>query len=205
MRYYLCIRYEERTVGVERHSRIDAGPHDWCEAHRKANGTNAVVNITVGRTPVQGSDTKDVLDDLLRPAKFSDEHIGFDSRRGRMTPSVYSNLVLSEVFLLQDAGVGDGSRTDTEDGSRQVLLIEVLKQIRSVRCGTIVVRKTPGKLCGAVGDISVPGASTACPPASSRVCSSLGVCRTSAWLGDWDVWNRDARILDILDPLLDLG
>jgi hypothetical protein len=59
------------------------------------------------------------------------------------------------------------STTHSKESCLQLLLIQVLQQLRRVVTWTIIVRNTPNVLSRANGDIRWAHAATACPPAST--------------------------------------
>lgn len=65
--------------------------------------------------------------------------------------------------------------------------------------------ETPSEFVGTCGDIHVTRASTASPPATASIGRCLGIGWTTSSYGGSDVGDGDAGILDILDPLLNLG
>ena len=122
-----------------------------------------------------------------------------------MRPSMDANLMTSHVLLLQHRRVRDSTGADHEHSRLQVVLVEVLQEVGRVQRGTVVVGQTPCVLVGAGRDIRVADAATACPPAAALVGGELGVGGASTGLGGLEVGNLDARVLHLLDPLLDLG
>lgn len=115
---------------------------------------------------------------------------------------MHSELVAGHVLLLEKGRVRDGTGADDKERGLEVHLVEILEKVRRVGSRAIVVGETPGELLGADSDIGVPNTSTARPPAVAGVRSSLRVSPASTSHGRGNVGDRDARVLDILDPLL---
>ncbi len=172
-------RTRVRTTGVKRRSGTDACPHNGDKAHSKTNSTDTVVDITVRRTPVQGSDSSHILDDLLCPAELGNELLSRLGSSIAVTPGVHAELMLTEILLLQQGGVRDSTRTDHEERRLQVLLIEIVEQVGRVWRWAVVVRKTPRELVGTGGHVGLTSASTASPPATALISCCLGVGSTT--------------------------
>ena len=122
-----------------------------------------------------------------------------------MRPCVNGDLVATHVFLLQECGVGDDTRTDRKESSLEVVLVKIVEQVGSVKGGTVVVGQTPRVLVGACRDISITDATTASPPTTALVLGKLRVGGATTGLSRLEVGDSDARVLDVLDPLLDFG
>ena len=193
------------TSGVKRSGGANAGPDGSLETHGLRDRADTVVNIAVGRAPEGGGDTEHVLDDLLGPSELGDDLLVGERGHRRVAPSVDSNLMPSHVLLLEESRVGDGTRTNDEEGSLKVDGVEVLKQVTGVEGRTIVVSETPSHLIGALDDIVGISTSTTGPPASTAVRNCLRVGRTSTSNGCGDVGDSNTRRGNLLDPLLDLG
>lgn len=175
------------------------------EAHSLGNRTDTVIDITVRGAPVGGSNTKNVLDDLLRPTELGDDLFVREGSHGVVTPGVNGNLVLRHVLVLEESGVRDRTRADDEERSLQVDGVEVVKKITGVQSGTVVVGETPGHLVWALFNVVIGLATTAGPPATGGVGSSRSVRRAAAICsGGSEVGDINARSRDLLDPLLNL-
>lgn len=123
-----------------------------------------------------------------------------------MAPGVHRDLVTGEVLLLEERGVGERARADDEEGGLEVVLVEVVEEVRGIGRGAVVVGQAPGELVGAADDVGRAGAPAAGPPAALRVVrDGAGVSGAPAGDGGGESGDRDARVLDVLDPLQDLG
>ena len=130
---------DDHTLSVESGRRADTGPDRSLEAHSLRDGTDTVVDITVRGAPEVGSNTQHILNDLLAPSELSDDLLVGEGGHGMVTPSMYGNLVLRHVLLLQEGGVRDDTRADHEEGRLEVGGVEEVEKVTGVQCGTIVV------------------------------------------------------------------
>lgn len=64
-----------------------------------------------------------------------------------------SNLVTSEIFLLKKAGEGSHSGTHNKESGFELLLVQILEELRSVKSGTIIVCEAPLIFLGASSNI----------------------------------------------------
>ena len=84
------------------------------------------------------------------------------------------------------------------------MLVEVLEKVRGIVGRTVIVCQAPGVLRWAIGDVLGLGATTTCPPATGCIGGKLGVSAATARLCGLEVRDLNARVLDLLDPLLNL-
>jgi len=110
------------VAGVEGRSGIEASPHDWGEVHGSANGTHTIVDITIRRPHYSWSNTENIVNNLLGPAKFS--YYLFISQSGEwiMAPGMNGDLMTGNEFLLKKRGKGNDARTHDKHSREKVVL-----------------------------------------------------------------------------------
>ena len=200
--------HEKHTAGVESFRCIDARPDDWDEIHGLSNSPDAIVHIAIRSTEVKRRDTSNILEDLLRPAEFGDDTLRRNSGQRWVTPCMDSKLVAGHVLYLHERRVGDCARADNEECGVQVLLIEILQQFGGVETGAIIISQTPSQLIRTICYISLSDTTTTSPPAGTRlrrVSSRRRVSLATTRQVDRNIRDNNARLLNFLDPLLDLG
>jgi len=156
---------------------------------------------------VEGSDTKDVLDDLPGPTKFSNDLFVGESGQGLVTPGVDGDLVSTGIFGLKGVGESDDTRADDKECCLEVHLIEVLQKVGGIVSGTIVESEAPVVFGVTITDILRSGASSAGPPAAGpvRVIDDVKVRGAATRDGEAKSGDLNTRVLDFLDPSLDFG
>jgi len=111
------------------------------------------LNIAIGRPHVKRPNSKNILYDFSGPAKFGNDLFVRLSSKCRMAPGMNSNLVTSEIFLLQKAREGDHSGTHDKESGLEVHLVQISEEVRSVISRTIIICETPLIFLGTSGDI----------------------------------------------------
>jgi len=188
--------------GIKCRRGTDAGPDDRNEIHGGRESADTVIDITVRRSPVKGSDTEDIMDELLGPTKLGDNFLVSQSGHIRMTPGVDTDLMTRHVLLTEDVREGDSAGTDGEECCADVDLGEVLQEVLGIGSRAIIVSDTPSHFVRASCDISATSAASASPPATSGICNSLRVGGATTENSGRDVGDRDTGVVDLLDPLL---
>lgn len=121
-----------------------------------------------------------------------------------MTPCVHGDVVLAHVLDLEEGRKGNGTRTDDKECGLERILVKEVQEVGSVERGTIVIRKTPRVLCGAVRDIGVANASTTRPPTTGGVRGGGSVVWASSSCSGRNIWDLDTGCLNLGNPLLNL-
>lgn len=132
-------------------------PNNGGKTHLRGNASNTVIDVSVRRSESVRRDTNGVLDNLHSPSKLGDNLLVGERGKRSVGPGVDGDLVTSGVFRLEHLRSGKDSRTDDEEGRLDVLLVQVVEQDGGVRRWSVIVRKTPGKLVGALSDIGFSG------------------------------------------------
>lgn len=190
-------------VGVEVVSLV-ASPDDGSETHGEGNCSDTVVDVSVGWSHRVWRDTSNIFDDFSGPSKLSNDLLVGEGGERWVRPCVNRELVTFGVFRLKDVLTRDRSRSDNEEGRFEVNLVQVLQQSRSVRRWSVIVTHTPCKLLRAASDVALASAPTASPPTDRSVGDEIWVSGATArdrwgYVGNWN-----ARVLNLLDPLLNL-
>lgn len=94
---------------------------------------------------------------------------------------MHSNLMTTHILLLQGARERYNPRAHNEECRSKLLLIQIRQQVRGIECRSVIICQSPVHGCGALSDISRPGASSASPPASRRVVDGFSVVWASAY------------------------
>ena len=119
-----------------------------------------------------------------------------------MTPGVDGNVVLADILRLKDGREGNGTGTNDKERRLERILVKEVQEVGSVICGSIIVCKPPGVLCGTIRDVSVANTPTTRPPTTSGVCSSLCIVWTPSRLSDADIRDLNTGGLNLGNPLL---
>lgn len=160
------------VVGVEVSS-----PDDGSHAHGLSDSANTVVDVAIWRAHGVGRDTGDLANGFTSPAEFGDDLLVGEGCKRRMTPGVNGKLVSGHIFSLKDVWTRDSPRANYEESRLQLDVIHVVQQICSVVRWPVVEADTPGEFIGAADDIGLASASSASPPATTRISSKSRVCR----------------------------
>jgi len=113
------------VAGVKGRGGINTSPNDWGEIHGSANGTHTVVNITIRGSHRDWSNTKNIINDLSGPAKFSDYLLICQSGERIMAPSVNADLMTTKIFFLKKSREGNDSRSHNKHSREEVGLAEI--------------------------------------------------------------------------------
>ena len=97
------------------------------------------LNIAIRRSHVERSNSKDILYNFSGPAKFGNDLFVRLSSKCRMAPGMNSNLVTSEIFLLEKAREGSHSGTHDKESGLEVHLFQIIEEVRSVKSRSIIV------------------------------------------------------------------
>ncbi|KAI3486512.1 hypothetical protein L1887_49913 [Cichorium endivia] len=116
-------------------------PHDGLHAeHLGGDGAHTSVDVTLGRAPVHGHASSQVVDDLHGPAEVAEDlHVGL-ARLERVGPGVDTE-VHGRVRLdvgVHHVRVPDDGAADEEVGGALLLLLEVLDERGRLRGGAVV-------------------------------------------------------------------
>jgi hypothetical protein len=96
------------------------GIHNMSRGKRKYT-----LDITIRGSHHDWSNTKNIMNDLFGPAKFSDYLLIRLSGERRMAPSVNADLMTKNIFFLKKGREGNGSRTHNEHSRMDVGLAEI--------------------------------------------------------------------------------
>lgn len=94
------------------------------------NGSDTVIDIPKGWTPVLGCNANNRFDSLLGPFEFSDDLFVGEGGHGRVGPGVDGDLVAFVVGAFEGLWVGDCARSDDEEGCFLVVGQQVVVQAR---------------------------------------------------------------------------
>jgi len=99
----------------------DRGPQDRSKAHLCGDGSDSVVDISIGRSESVGSDTGNVPDDLGGPSELGDDLLVGQSREHGVRPCVDRELVAGYVFGEYHFRSRQDSRADDKEGGLEVV------------------------------------------------------------------------------------
>jgi hypothetical protein len=83
------------------------------------------LNITIRGSHRDWSNTKNIINDLFGPAKFSDYLLICQSGERIMAPSVNADLMTTKIFFLKKSREGNDSRTHNKHSREEVGLAEI--------------------------------------------------------------------------------
>lgn len=161
------------------------------------------LNITIRGSHRDRSNTKNIINDLSGPTKFSDNLFICQGGERIMAPSVNADLMTTKIFFLKKSREGNDSGSHNKHSRKEVGLAEIREEIRTVSCRTIIICKAPLVLIGTSGDIRFASATTTRPPATARVYCRSRVRRASTNNIRSEAWDCNTGINDLLDPRLD--
>lgn len=137
------------TVGVELVVLSATRPDNGNHAHCKRDSTNAVVDITIGRTHSHWRDAEDGLDSLASPSKLSNDLLIREGGEVWMRPGMDTDLMSLDVFITEGIREFNHTRPDDEESGQQILRVEVIEEFRGIQPRAIVEAHSPSKLIGA--------------------------------------------------------
>lgn len=112
------------------------------------------LDITIRRPHYNRRNTEDISNNLLGPTELSNDLFVRQSSKVRMAPSVNSNLVTSDIFLLKKPGEGNASGTYDKKSCKELDLFKIREKVRGVDGRAIIICEAPLTLLWASGDIS---------------------------------------------------
>jgi hypothetical protein len=83
------------------------------------------LNITIRGSHRGWSNTKNIVNDLFGPAKFSDYFLICQGRKRIMAPCVNADLMTTKIFFLKKSREGNGSRSHNKHSRKEVGLAEI--------------------------------------------------------------------------------
>lgn len=192
-----------KVIGIKSSKRTDASPHDRCEAHSQRDCPDTIIDVTVRWAHHVGGNTEDVLDNFLRPSKFSNDFLVSQSCQGGVTPSMYCDLVLAHILGLKCGREGNYSGADDEEGRLEAVCIQELQQVGCIVGRAVIISQPPFIFSWTFCDVSGPNTSTTSPPAACLIGSRCRVIWASSWIGGVQVRDFDTCCIDLSNPLLD--
>jgi hypothetical protein len=133
-----------RTRSLSNRIIVNSIPHeDW----------KYTLDITIRRPHVKRCNSKNIPYDFSGPAELSYDLFRRLSCKRRMAPSMNSNLVAREIFLLKKARKGDYPGTHNKESGFEIHLVQISEEVRRIIGRTIIVCETPLIFLGASGNI----------------------------------------------------
>ena len=91
-------------------------------------GNRVHTNVSLRGAHGGWGNSKDLLDSLTSEAKFSHDLLSGEGGEPSVRPSVDADFVAGHVFFSQNVWLLNNTRTDDEEGSRDILIVKVFEQ-----------------------------------------------------------------------------